>query len=427
MSTFQINGGKPLNGTITPQPNKNSILAIIPACVLASKPITLHNVPQSSSVNIMTQLFEILGGKVTPIDKSTLVLDASNINSCILDDELADKERASLMFLGPLLARFKKAEIKSSGGCKLGNRPLDTFFQGISALGVSIDKSDKYRLTTNGLIGNENIWLLEASVTGTENLVLGAVTAKGKTIIYNSACEPHVQDMCNFLNSIGAKIKGIGTNRIEIEGVKELSGGEWTIIPDHIDIGGLIVASAITGGNLRIKDAIPQHMSQVLNFFSKVNLNFKIDGNDILIPAEQELVCKRDFKGNIDKVNDQPWPGYPVDLIPQALVLALKAPGNMRIYSNMYETQLMFFEMIRKMRGELIMANPHQVITFGPTEFKGAKVVASDVIQAAHALLLVALSAEGTTTIDNIDNLYRRYPTIVENLNSLGAEIQISD
>lgn len=427
MSTFEINGGKPLNGTITPQPNKNSVLAIIPACVLATKPVTLHNVPQSSSVNIMIQLFEQLGGKVTQIDNSTLLLDATSINNNELNDELADKERASLMFLGPLLAKFKEAEIKSSGGCKLGNRPLDAFFQGMSALGVTIDKSDKYKLTTNGLTGNENIWLLEASVTGTENLILGAVTAKGKTVIYNGACEPHVQDLCNFLVSLGAQIDGIGTNKLIIEGVNELSGGEWTIIPDHIDIGGLIVAGAITGGNLRIKDAIPQHMTQVLNFFKKVNLNVKIEDTDIIVPAEQELVCKRDFKGNIDKVNDQPWPGFPVDLIPQALVLALKAPGNMRIYSNMYETQLMFFEMIRKMRGELIMSNPHQVITFGPTEFKGAKVVASDVIQAAHALLLVALSAEGTTSIGNIDNLYRRYPTIVENLNSLGADIKIVD
>ena len=275
----------------------------------------------------------------------------------------------------------------------------------MSALGVTIDKSDKYKLSTNGLIGNENIWLLEASVTGTENLILGAVTAKGRTVIYNAACEPHVQDLCNFLSLLGANIKGIGTNKLEIEGVKELSGGEWTIISDHIDIGGLIVAGAITGGNLRIQNAIPQHMTQVLNFFAKVNLKVAIENNDIIVPAEQELICKRDFKGNIDKVNDQPWPGYPVDLIPQALVLALKAPGNMRIYSNMYETQLMFFEMIRKMRGELIMSNPHQVITFGPTVFMGAKVVASDVIQAAHALLLVALSAEGTTTIEILTSL----------------------
>lgn len=424
MAVFKINGGKSLNGEITPEPNKNSVIKFIPAIVLADGPVKLNNIPNSSSVQVIVEIFKQLGGKAEKAGENSMIFDSTKIDKYSIDDELASKERTSLVFLGPLLQKFGRAEIKGSGGCKLGNRPLDAMFQGLSALGVEIEKGDRYSLTTKGLIGNENIWLIEASVTGTENLILSAVKAKGRTVIYNAACEPHTQDLCNFLVSIGAKIEGIGTNKLTIDGVESLSGGEWTIIPDHIDIGGLIVAAAITGGDVTIKNAIPQHMGQILNFFSKVNVHVEINGSDIHVPPKQQLICKRDFKGNIDKINDQPWPGFPVDLIPQALVLALAGEGNMRVYSNMYETQLMFFEMLRKMHGELIMANPHQCITFGPAKFKGTNVVASDVIQAAHALVLAALCAEGTTTIGNADNLARRYPCLVSNLKKLGAEIE---
>lgn len=425
MSKIIIQGGNPLKGVVTPVANKNSILKLIPACILINAPVIIHNVPKSSSVRVMLDVFKQLGGKINYIDQDTIELDASEVNTWIIDDELAQKERATFMFLGPLLSRFGKGEISDPGGCKLGNRPLDTMFQGLRALGVELDKSNGYHVFTKGLVGNEDVWLVEASVTGTENLILAAVKAKGRTIIYNAACEPHTQDLCNFLVSVGAKIQGIGSNRLIIDGVNELSGGEWTVISDHLDVGGLIVAAAVTGGELLIKNAIPKHMTQILNYFAKTNLRVEVRGEDIFVPANQELICKLNIRGDIDKVPDQPWPGFPVDLIPQILVLALKAKGTLKIHSNMYETQLFFIEELQRMKASLIMADPHRVITFGPTSFKGAQVTSPNILQCAHAIILAGLAAEGTTTILNADMIFRRYPEIVEMLQSLGADIVV--
>jgi UDP-N-acetylglucosamine 1-carboxyvinyltransferase len=427
MAKLIINGGKPLNGTVTPVANKNSIIKLIPACILTDKPVVIHNIPMSSSVRLFIQVFKQLGGQVTYLDNKSIKLDASTINTHIIDEELAEKERATFVFLGPLLARFGKAEISDPGGCKLGNRPLDTLFQGMKAMGVNVDKSNGYKLYTDGLKGNENIWLMEASVTGTENLVLAAVKAKGKTVIYNAACEPHTQDLCNFLVSLGAKIEGIGTNRLTIEGVEELSGGEWSVISDHIDIGGWIVAAAITGGEITIENAIPEHMMQVLNNFEKLNLQYEVRGSSIFIPGNQTLECKLNIRGDIDKIVSETWPGYPVDLIPQGLVLAASAKGNIKIHSYMYETQLFFVEELQRLRASLIMADPHRVITFGPAKFKGAKITAPNILQCVHAVLLAGLAADGTTTIENADMIFRRYPEIIETLQTLGADVQMEE
>lgn len=424
MSTLKIIGGHKISGTVKPMPNKNSILKIIPACLLASDTVTLHNVPKSSSVRIMLRVFRQLGGKVAYMPDNTVKLTGTSVDSFIVDQELAIKERATLMFLGPLLARFGQAEISDSGGCKLGNRPLDTMFQGLRELGVRLDQNNGYKVSAKELRGKE-IWLLESSVTGTENLVLAAVTAKGVTTIYNAACEPHTQDLCNFLVSIGAQIEGIGTNKLVITGVEKLSGGEWSIIPDHIDIGGLIVAAAITGGELRIKDAIPSHMTQILNYFAKLNLRVVVDGSDLVVPGEQTLKAIPNLKGDIDKINDLPWPGFPVDLIPQALVLAIFASGSIRIYSNLYEVQLIeLFAELFKMQAKMTMANPNMILTTGKSNLVGAKVNAASVLQSTHALFLAALAANGTTTIENADIIARRYPELISTFTSLGAKIE---
>jgi len=326
--------------------------------------------------------------------------------------------------LGPLLSRFGKAEIGNSGGCKLGNRPLDTMFQGLKAQGVKIEGEDGYKMRTKGLVGNDNIWLIEASVTGTENLILAAVKAKGKTVVYNAACEPHTQDLCNFLVSIGAKIEGIGTNKLTIYGVEKLGGGEWKVVSDHIDIGGLIVAAAITNGEILIKNAIPQHMKQILNYFAKINLRVEIRGEDIFVPKGQRLHCKKNIKGNIDKIPDQPWPGFPPDLIPQAVVLAACAKGSIRVYSIMYETQLMFVEELLKMKADLVLANPHEVVTSGKSKLEGSVVEAPKILQGAHALIIAGLAAKGTTIVKNADIVSRRYPNLEERLSVLGADIK---
>jgi UDP-N-acetylglucosamine 1-carboxyvinyltransferase len=424
-SKIIINGGKPLRGTVTPVANKNSILKLIPACVLAEEPVTLRNVPMSSAVKLFLQVFRQLGGKVVTHRDGSITLDSSTVNTYKIDEVLAEKERATFVFLGPLLARFGKAEISDPGGCKLGNRPLDAMFQGLQALNVKLDKENGYKVYTDGLKGNENIWLVEASVTGTENIILAAVKAKGRTIIYNAACEPHTQDLCNFLVSLGARIEGIGSNRLTIDGVETLHGGEWTVISDHIDIGGWIVATAVTGGEVLIKNAIPQHMTQILNYMGKINVKVEIRGEDIFVPAKQNLECKHNIRGDIDKIPDQPWPGYPVDLIPQILVLATCAKGNIKVLSNMYETQLFFVEELQKMKASLVMSHPHQVITFGPAKLKGSTITAPNILQCVHAVLLAGLAAEGKTTILNADMLMRRYPQIIDSLKQLGADIEL--
>lgn len=427
MAKIIINGGKPLKGTVEPVANKNSIIKLIPACILADKPVTLHNVPMSSSVLLFLDVFKQLGGSVEYLKPGSVRLDARGVNTYAIDEALAEKERATFVFLGPLLSRFGKAEISDPGGCKLGNRPLDTHFQGLKGLGVKIDKDSGYKLYTDGLRGNENIWLLEASVTGTENLILAAVKAKGRTIIYNAACEPHTQDLCNFLVSIGAKINGIGSNKLIIDGVDSLSGGEWSVIPDHIDIGGLIVAAAVTGGEILIKNAIPEHMTQIINYFAKVNVKVEVKGTDIFVPANQNLVCKPNIRGDLDKIYDQPWPMYPVDLIPQALILTSCAEGNIVINTRMYESQLFFVEELLRMKGSMIMADPHRVIVLGKSHYKGAIVTAPNILQCAHAIIIAGLAAEGTTTILNADMIFRRYPEIISTLQSLGADIRKED
>ncbi|MDD3648026.1 MAG: UDP-N-acetylglucosamine 1-carboxyvinyltransferase [Candidatus Dojkabacteria bacterium] len=425
MSSIKIEGGIPLRGEVNPMPNKNSILKIIPACVLAENPVTLNNVPKSSSVRVMLRIFRSLGGKVSYLGNSSVRLNGATVDRYVVSEDLAKQERAGFLFLGPLLARFGKAEIGDSGGCKLGNRPLDAMFQGLGDLGVQIDQDNGYKMEAKKLVGNEKIWLVEASVTGTETIILAAIRAQGRTVIYNAACEPHTQDLCNFLVSLGAKIKGIGSNKLEIEGVDSLSGGEWTIIPDHIDIAGYIAAAAITGGEILIKDAIPDHMTQILNYFKKLNVVVDIKGQDLFVPGNQKLRCQKNVKGNIDKIMDQPWPGYPVDLIPQAVVLAMMSEGTIKIFGNMYETQLLFISELLKIKADIMLADSHQIISYGPSKLVGTVVDATSILQCAHAIVLAGLAASGTTVIRNAEIVSRRYPEIVKILKGLGAKIEI--
>lgn len=429
MSKLIINGGKKLSGTVIPTSNKNQILKLIPAAILIDGDITFTNVPMSTSVRVLIDIFTSLGGTAEYIEGNKLKLNSSGMNSSEIDDELAAKERSSLIFLGPLTARFGMASIRDAGGCKLGTRPLDTLFQGLRELGVNIEGENKYRLNApKGIIANDNIWLVEASVTGTETLILAAVKAKGRTVIYHAACEPHTQELCKMLNACGAQISGIGSNKLIIDGVDHLKAPEnfeCEIISDHIDIIGLVVAGAIIGNGITIKNAIPEHMKGPLQHLEKIGLVYSYEGNDLIIPEQKNLFCKPNFKGDLDKITDQPWPGFPVDAIPQVIVMAAFTGGNLRITSNMYETQLFFIEQLNGMGGKVYLASPHTVITMGPSKFRGGKFVAPQIIQSAHALMLAALTVDGSTTIENIDVLMRRYPDIVDELKVIGADIEI--
>ncbi len=420
---YIIEGGNPLKGTIDAIPNKNSIVAIIPATLIANEPIILSNVPRSTAVRSLFRIYRSLGGKVAYLKDSKIKLDPRPISKFVIDKELAKSERSSNMFLGPLLVRFGKAELGDVGGCKLGQRPVDTLLQGLVDMGATFDPENIFKLSAKEIRGNSNIWLLEASVTGTENLITTAVKAKGITIIYNAACEPHVQDLCNFLISIGAKIDGVGTNRLTIEGVDRLSGGEWTIISDHIDVGGLIVASAITNGEITINNAIPEHMQGVLQNFEKLSLKCEVIGQQIRVPANQELYCKPNIKEDMDKIKAEPWPGFPADLIPQALVLATSLPGNMIIMNPMYERGLTFVDDLIKLKGKVTLTDPSKAITFGPSQWKGVTVSSPEIIQCAHAIALVGFAASGVTKILNADIISRRFPELVPVFTKLGGKI----
>ena len=424
MATYKIVGGKPLKGVIEPVPNKNSILKLIPAALLTDEPVIIRNVPKSSDVRLMLKIVKQLGGKISYLDGgSTVKIIAKDLNSYEMDPALSQKAKASVMFMGPLLVRFKKAHMPMPGGCKLGTRPLDAFIDNMVQMGAKYIREKGYYLEAEKLHATK-IWSWFPSVTGTENTIMLAVLTKGITEIYNAASEPHTQDLCNMLNAMGAKIYGIGSNKLTIEGVEKLNGVEWTVIPDHLDVGGYIAATAMTKGEITIKNAIPEHMQMIFQFFEKIGIKVKVKDNDIYIDGNQKMQCALTVRGDILDVKAFAWPFLPPDFVHVALVAALKAKGSIIFHNSFYEYAFFFVEELAKMKAKVIMADPLRVITFGPTEYKAAKLIAPNIIQATMALFLAALSAEGTTILeDSEDSLMRRYPDLVENYRKLGADI----
>ena len=425
MGSYKITGGIPLSGTVEPITNKNSILKLIPAAILTSQPVTLHNVPKTTDVSVLLSLFKLLGGSVHYFNKGTSIkLTAQNINETIIPASISQKARATLVFLGPLLARFGETGIGESGGCNLGNRPIDTHFRNFKKLGSTVthDSGGFYIKRTNH--DDVFIWQDEAGVTPTENLIMASVLGKSKVTIYNAACEPHTQDLCNMLTQMGANIDGIGSNRLVISGVPELNGTEYTPIVEHLDVGTYIAAAAITGGQITIKNAIPEHMTQILTMYDRLGVHVEINRNDIYVPAKQKLEIKPDIRGGINKIDAQPWPGFPVDLLPVALVLATQSKGSIIIHNKMFETGMFFVDELIKMKAQLVLADPHRVITMGKAQLSGTTVHAPNIIQAGVALFLAALCAQGETIIHDIDIIKRRYPNIAESYRSLGAQIE---
>jgi len=424
MATYKIEGGKPLNGVITPVPNKNSILKLIPAALLTDDPVIIHNVPKSSDVRLMLKIVKQLGGKVAYIgDGSSVRIQANDLTTFEIDYELSQKAKSSVMFMAPLLLRFKKAYMPIPGGCKLGTRPLDAFIDNMVQMGAEYRREKGYFLEAKKLKAAK-IWSWFPSVTGTENTVMLAVLTLGTTEIYNAACEPHTQDLCNMLNAMGAKISGIGSNRLTIEGVDKLHGVEWSVIPDHLDIGAYIAAALLTNGDITIKNAIPEHMGLIIQFFEKLNAKIKIKGDEIIIHDNQKLECDLTVRGDIFDVKAFAWPFLPPDFVHVALVTALKAKGSFVFHNSFYEYGFFFIEELAKMKAKLIMADPYRIVTFGPTDYLGAKIIAPNIIQATMALFLAALGATGVTILeDSEDSLLRRYPDLIANYQKLGAKI----
>jgi UDP-N-acetylglucosamine 1-carboxyvinyltransferase len=422
MERFVIRGGIPLNGTIVPSGNKNAALPILAASLLTDEPVTLHNLPHIGDVQTMISLLEDLGAEVDRHGNHSVTMTTRNIRTTAPDPELFSQIRGSLTLMGPVLARAGRVELTLPGGDRIGRRRIDTHLLALEALGAQVKHNDRFEIQTKALRGAD-IWLDEASVTGTENAIMAACLARGQTTIRNAACEPHVQELCHFLNSLGARIDGIGSNVLQIQGRERLGGGECTIGPDFMEVGSFIGLAAVTGGEIRVKNAAPRHLGMIRTVFRRLGVNVEVEGEDILVPAEQPLAIMDDMGGAVPKIDDAPWPGFPTDLLSIALVVATQAHGTILIHEKMFDSRLYFVDRLIAMGARIILCDPHRAVVVGPSELHGETLQSPD-IRAGMALLIAALAAGGESIIHNISQIDRGYERIETKMQSLGASIE---
>jgi UDP-N-acetylglucosamine 1-carboxyvinyltransferase len=422
MERFVVEGGRRLEGRIRPGGNKNAALPILAACLLTDEPVTLRNLPAIRDVEIMLQIIEQLGAKVERLEENVVRIHAEGQISAYPDPDLSRRIRASVLFAGPLLARCGAASIAKPGGDAIGRRRIDTHLTALEALGAQIEVSaHEYRMSARELIGKK-MFLDEASVTATENAIMAAVLARGETVIYNAAAEPHVQDLCRLLNGLGAQIEGIATNSLRIVGVEELRGGEFTIPSDHIEVGSYIGLAAVTHSELIIENGVPEHMHSIRLMFEKLGVEFRFEGNDIRVPKDQELRVRYDVGAAVPKIDDGPWPLFPADLLSIMIVVATQAEGTAMIFEKMFESRLFFTDKLIGMGARIILCDPHRAIVVGGLRLQGADITSPD-IRAGMALLIAALCAKGESVIHNIQQIDRGYERIDQRLNALGAKI----
>jgi UDP-N-acetylglucosamine 1-carboxyvinyltransferase len=423
MERFIVEGGRRLEGTIRPGGNKNAALPILAACLLTDEPVTLRNLPDIQDVRVMLEIMEGLGSKIERLEKNVVRIHTGDECSPHPDVELSKKIRASILLAGPLLARCGEVKVAKPGGDAIGRRRVDTHLLALEALGAQIEVSaTSYQMSARELIGKK-MFLDEASVTATENAVMAAVLADGETQIYNAAAEPHVQDLCHFLNSLGAQIEGIATNSLQIRGVASLRGGDFYIPSDHIEVGSYIGLAAVTRSELLIEDAVPQHMYAVRHMLEKLGVDIKVEGKNIRVPKEQELRVRYDIGAAVPKVDDGPWPLFPADLLSIMVVVATQAEGTVMIFEKMFESRLFFTDKLIGMGARIILCDPHRAIIVGGSRLYGGQISSPD-IRAGMALLLAALCAKGESVIHNINQIDRGYERIDERLNGLGARIR---
>jgi UDP-N-acetylglucosamine 1-carboxyvinyltransferase len=419
---FVVQGGHHLSGTIHPSGNKNAALPIIAAALLTEHPVVLENVPRIRDVETLVELVKTLGVEVNWADRNTLHIHAKNLEQAHLDPNLCRRIRASILLAAPMLARAGIVELAPPGGDVIGRRRLDTHFLALERMGVELDFGETIQMKTRGLTGSD-IFLDEPSVTGTENAITAAVAAKGTTILRNAACEPHVQDLCHFLVALGASIEGIGTNKITIEGGRILKGGTHRIGPDHIEVGSFIGLAAVTKSEIRIADAGVEHLRSTLMGFARLGISCRIDGPDLVVPKEQEMVVRSDLGGHVPKLEDQPWPAFPADTMSIAVVAATQCQGMVLIHEKMFESRLFFVDKLIGMGARIVLCDPHRAIVSGPTRLRGSNVESPD-IRAGMAMLIAALCAEGESTINNVGQIERGYERIDERLRGLGAHVE---
>lgn len=428
MSKFVIEGGRPLSGTIQASGNKNAALALLPACLLTEEPVTLHNIPDIQDVRTALAILEDLGVEVEQLGTGSWRLRAASLDKTELDRDLAGRIRASLLFSGPLLGRTGEITLPLPGGDVIGGRPLDTHIQGLRALGVEVNVDEEqglFQMRANGLKGAGYLLQAEASVTGTENTVMAAAVAEGKTVIDNAASEPHVRDLCNFLNQMGAHIKGVGTNRLIIEGVERLDGSDFTVGADFMEVGSFIGAAAVTGGAVRIRRASPRDLRMIRLVYRRLGVVWREEGEDVVVPAEQPLAVEHALGGRIPEIKPLPWPGFPPDLMSIAVVIGTQSRGAVLLHDWMYESRFFFVDKLRFMGARVVLCDPHRVLVQGPSDLHAnPHGVTSPDIRAGMAMVLAALCARGTSTIHNIHQIDRGYEHIEHKLQELGARIE---
>ena len=422
MEKFIVEGSIPLRGEVTPSGNKNAALPILAACLLTEEPVTLHNVPQIQDVIVMRNLLESLGVSVETLGGNTWRFTAQQVKAADLDPDMCQKIRASVLLAGPMLARVGELQIPPPGGDVIGRRRLDTHLLGLQALGASVQYERTLNFRTNELVGTE-ILLDEASVTATENIIMAAVMAKGKTTIRNAASEPHVQELCQLLNSMGAKINDIGSNTLHIEGVPSLHGTEHTIGSDLLEVVSFVGAAVVTGGAIRIKNAGIQHLAMISQVFRRMGVVWKVDGNDLLVPGNQKMEIVPDMDGAIPEIKTNVWPAFPTDLISIAITVATQMTGSILFHDWMFSGRMYFTDKLVGMGARIILCDPYRCLVQGPSTLYGEKLESPD-IRAGMALLLATLAANGQSTIRNVRQIDRGYERVDEKLRLLGAKIE---
>ncbi|MDQ8169411.1 MAG: UDP-N-acetylglucosamine 1-carboxyvinyltransferase [Gemmatimonadota bacterium] len=419
---FIVEGGRRLSGTIRPAGNKNAALPILCAALLTDQPVTLENVPHIKDILSLVELIRQAGATAEWTGPNTLVITAKAVRGDTLDPALCTRIRGSILLAAPLLARAGEVHLAPPGGDVIGRRRLDTHFLALEALGAEHAFAERIIFRTRGLRGVD-LFLDEPSVTGTENAIMAAVAAEGTTILHNAASEPHVQDLCRMLVAMGARIEGVGSNLLTIEGGRPLHGCTHRIGPDHIEVGSFIGLAAVTRSELRIADAGVEHLRSVRLGFERLGVETRIDGADLVVPEQQALRIRSDLGGAVPKLEDQPWPAFPADVMSIAIVTATQCEGIILMHEKMFESRMFFVDKLIGMGARIVLCDPHRALVSGPTELRGATVESPD-IRAGMAMLIAALCAKGTSTINNIGQIERGYERIHERLNALGASIQ---
>jgi UDP-N-acetylglucosamine 1-carboxyvinyltransferase len=422
MQTFVIEGGRPLSGTVRASGNKNGALPILAACVLASDEVRLSNVPRIQDVETMLELLADIGAEIEWTGDNDVRIDPRGVHKTDLDPDLCREIRASFLLAGPLLSRFGRVTVPPPGGDVIGRRRLDTHVHAFTALGADFDLNGTYELSANGLRGTR-LYLDEASVMGTENAIMAATMAEGKTVLGHAACEPHIQDLCRFLVSLGASISGIGSNCLHIEGVDRLGGGGYRIGPDHIEVASFVGLAAATGGEVVVDGVDPDDLISIVPAFRKLGIEMEVRDTSVRVPAGQDLHIEDDLGGQVPKIESGIWPAFPADLTSIAVTVATQARGTILIFEKMFESRLFFVDKLVSMGARIILCDPHRVVVTGPARLYGERLESPD-IRAGMAMVLAALCAEGQSTIGNIRQIDRGYERIDERLRDLGASIE---